>query len=139
MADKIKFSIVTPERVVHESEVDSVSVMTTSGEITVLPNHVPLVSELKPGVATVVEDGNERHMAVATGFIEVRPENAVVILADAAERAEDIDEADIEKAKAEAKKVMEAENGVNDEAYARAAAALEAELAKTKALKKRRK
>lgn len=99
----IKFEIVTPERVVMKEEVKQVTVPTKDGEITVLPGHIPLVASLNPGVIELVKNNGEKDvMSVSGGFIEVL-KNKIVILADTAERAEEID---IDRA-AEAKKRAE--------------------------------
>ncbi len=118
--------------------VDSVSVMTSTGEITVLPNHAPLVSELKPGELKLIVDGKEELLAVSTGFIEVRDKGEVVILADTADRAEELDIEAINKAKEEAERIMSEATSVNDQAYARAAAALEREMARHRVAMKRK-
>ena len=77
----IKFKIVTPEKVVYEADIDSVSLPTEQGEITVLPNHIPLVSTVVAG-ELVVRKGNEvQPMAVSGGFVEVRAGNEVIVLA----------------------------------------------------------
>ncbi|MBT6254273.1 ATP synthase F1 subunit epsilon [Candidatus Uhrbacteria bacterium] len=139
MADKtIQFSIVTPERIIMSQTVDSVSVMTSTGEITVLPNHAPLVSELKPGELKLIVDGKEELLAVSTGFIEVRDKGEVVILADTADRAEELDIEAINKAKEEAERIMSEATSVNDQAYAHAAAALEREMARHRVAMKRK-
>ncbi|MBU3895769.1 ATP synthase F1 subunit epsilon, partial [Patescibacteria group bacterium] len=88
---KIAFKIITPERVIYEDEIERLTVPTESGEITVLAKHAPLVSLLKPGEIRLKKDGNTIVMAVSTGFLEIRPNSQVYILADTAERAEDID------------------------------------------------
>src|SRR3989339_2071834 len=90
-AKNIKFEIVTPERVVLKEDVVQVTVPTRQGEITVLPDHIPLVAPLMPGVIEAVRtDGSREIMSLSGGFIEVL-KNRVVILADTAERAEEID------------------------------------------------
>ena len=135
---KIKFSIVTPEKTVLEKTVDSISVMTSTGEITILPNHAPLVSELMPGEARITVEGKEESLAVSTGFVEIRDGGEVVILADTADRAEDLDIEAIKTAQDEARKVMEAKETVSDEDYARASAALLREAAKHRVAMKRK-
>lgn len=93
MADTkiIKFEIVTPERTVLKEEILQVTVPTRQGEITVLANHIPLVASLQPGVIELVKNGGEKEvMSVSGGFIEVLKDK-VVILADTAEMAEEID------------------------------------------------
>lgn len=94
---KILFKIITPERVVFSDEVEQVSMMTRSGEITVLPHHIPLVTILQPGELRYKKNGEELFLAVSGGFAEVRPDNTIVVLADTAEHAHEID---VERAKA---------------------------------------
>ena len=134
---KLKFKIVTPERVLLESEIDSVSVPTQMGEITIMPNHIPLVANLAPGELRAVENGQDRLMAVAGGVIEVRPGNQVIVLADAAESAEEVDVARAEEAKQRAKKIM-SEKILSEEEYAATAAALERSLARIRIGRKRK-
>ena len=133
----MKFEITTPERTVYEAEVDSVTVPTSTGEITVLPHHIPLVSQLVPGELTVRQGGEVTHLAVSGGFVEVRQGNEVVILADSAERAEEIDAARAEAARGRAKAAMEA-NHQDAEKFAEATAGLERSLARLKVAKRAR-
>ncbi len=84
------FKIITPERVVFSDEVDQVTMMTKSGEITVLPHHIPLVTLLQPGELRYKKNGDDQYIAVSGGFAEVRPDNSIVILADTAEHAHEI-------------------------------------------------
>ncbi|HJN84868.1 MAG TPA: ATP synthase delta/epsilon chain alpha-helix domain-containing protein, partial [Patescibacteria group bacterium] len=83
-------------------------------------------------------DGKEELLAVSTGFIEVRDKGEVVILADTADRAEELDIEAINKAKEEAERIMSEATSVNDQAYARAAAALEREMARHRVAMKRK-
>ena len=76
----IKFEIVTPERVVLKQDIVSITAPTQSGEITILPDHIPLVSILKPGVVEVkLADGETEIIAVSGGFIEVLKEKIVIL------------------------------------------------------------
>ena len=84
------FEIVTAERVVSSEEVDVVVAPGMAGEMAVLPNHAPLLTTLRPGEIRVVKDGEDSYIAVSGGFMEVLG-NKVTILADTAERAEEID------------------------------------------------
>lgn len=104
--NKISFKIITPERVVFEDTIDQVTMMTKAGEITVLPDHIPLVTVLQPGELRCKKGEEEYAMAVSGGFCEVRPDNSLVVLADTAERAEEIDLTRAEQAKANAEKLM---------------------------------
>ena len=98
----IKFEIVTLERIVLKQDVLMVTVPTKDGEITVLPDHIPLVSILKPGVIeTKNEAGEVEIMSISGGFIEVLREK-IVILADSAERASELNEEKVLVAKKKA-------------------------------------
>jgi F-type H+-transporting ATPase subunit epsilon len=113
MAD-IKLEIVTPERRVFDESVESVTVPTVKGEIGILPNHAPLITTLKPGILTLTNRGASEKMVVAGGFVEVST-NKVSILADIAERAEDVN---VEAARAEresSEKVLASWAGTEDE------------------------
>ncbi len=134
----ITFEIATPERTVYKEEVDSLTLPTKDGEITVLPNHIPLVAVLVPGVATVRKGGQESFMAVSGGFIEVQPNNRVVVLADTAEHADELTIAAIEKARADAERVLHEKRSMDDETFAAAAAGLERELARLKVARRHR-
>lgn len=120
----IHFEITTPERTVYRDDIDQVSIPTSTGEITILPHHIPLVSQLAPGDLMIKKGEEIFHMAVAGGFVEVHKGDSVVILADMAERAEEIDIAKAEEAQERARKIMATE--FNDsEKFAQASALLE--------------
>lgn len=134
MSEKfIKFQIVTPERVVLEEDIRQVSLPTKSGEITVLPDHIPLVAGLMPGVLEIkTKDGQSEIIAVSGGFLEVQ-KNKVVILADTAERGHEIDLERAEEARRRAEELKEkAEHGQ----FADISARISKELAREKAVKK---
>ncbi|MSU76059.1 ATP synthase F1 subunit epsilon [Patescibacteria group bacterium] len=99
------FAVVTAEGTVEEADATSVTVPTADGEITVLPEHIPLVSVLEPGVVTVRVSKQERHVAVSGGFVQV-VKDSVTILADTAERADQIDVRRAEAARKRAEDVM---------------------------------
>ncbi|MCX6790757.1 MAG: F0F1 ATP synthase subunit epsilon [Candidatus Gribaldobacteria bacterium] len=129
---KIKFKIVTPERIVFEEEVDQVTLPTQEGEITVLPQHIPLVAILKSGELWVKKGQEEISLAVSGGLIEVK-ENEVVVLADTAEQAHEIDEQKAEQARARAVELMENKEAVDSTALM---AKMEKELARLKVARK---
>ncbi|MEA1963347.1 MAG: ATP synthase F1 subunit epsilon [Patescibacteria group bacterium] len=132
----IKFEIVTPEKVVLKEQVVQVTVPTKQGKITVLPNHIPLVAGLMPGVIEIVkEDGNSEIMSVSGGFIEVS-KNKVVILADTAERAEEINMAKAEEAKERAEAAIKELRHFDSERFAGINAQIAKELARSRAAKK---
>lgn len=132
----IKFEIVTPERVVLKEDIHQVTVPTKEGEITVLPKHMPLIATLKPGVIELKKaDNNIEIIAVSGGFLEVL-RNKVVILADTAERAEELDLSKIEEARERAEGIKKEIRHEDLEGFANITAQLERELARSKAVKK---
>ena len=126
--DKIKFKIATPEKVVYENDILQASIPTTSGEITILPNHIPLVSILQAGELKIKDKNGEQAVAVSGGFLEIKPNNEVVILADNAERAEEIDIDRAEQARQRAEEQMEKAKAEEDVDYARLQAVLDREM-----------
>lgn len=141
MAEKktIKFELVTLERVVLKQDVLQVTAPTQAGEITILPEHIPLVSVLKPGVVEVKAiNGETEIMSVSGGFIEVLRDK-IVVLADTAERAAELDEERIISARQKAEE--EKERASHEDHYDLRAVAirLETELARERALHKWRK
>ena len=80
------FKIASPERVVFEEEVFSVSLPTEIGEITILPHHIPLISNVVAGEIVARNNSQIFSLAVSGGFLEITP-NEVTLLADTAERA----------------------------------------------------
>ena len=90
MADKIQLEVVTPERRVLGEPVDMVTVPGLNGELGVLPGHTPLISQLKTGVLSYLQDGRTTQLLVSGGFVEVRDDH-VSVLAEIAERPEEID------------------------------------------------
>ncbi|MEK7570583.1 MAG: F0F1 ATP synthase subunit epsilon [Patescibacteria group bacterium] len=136
--NNLYLTITTPERVVLETEVRSVNVPTLDGEIGILQNHIPLVSILAPGELSLTTiKGEQQVMAVSGGFVEVR-DNQIVILADTAEKAEEIDEARAQAAREKAQALMQ-ERATDDVGFADAQAAMAKELARLKVVRKHRK
>ncbi len=132
----IKFEIVTPERVVLKEQVIQVTVPTKQGEITVLPSHIPLVAGLMPGVIEIKKSDNSLEvMSVSGGFIEVS-KNKVVILADTAERAEEIDMDKAEEARERAKKTIKELRHFDRERFANINALIAKEMARSRAVKR---
>ena len=87
---KLKFEIITAERVVHTDEVDVVIAPSVDGQVAILPQHAPLMAMIEPGELTVRKGEEEQNIFVSGGFLEVQ-NNKVTVLADTAERAEEID------------------------------------------------
>ncbi len=91
MADTLLFQLVSPERLLVETQVTEVQVPAREGYIGVLPGHAPLLSELKAGgVLSYIANGVQKVVAVYGGFVEVLPDR-VRVLADSAENKEEID------------------------------------------------
>jgi len=132
----LKVDIVTAERLVYSEEgVDEVVAPGSEGELTVLPMHAPLLTMIKPGVLRIVKGAEDVEMAVTGGFLEVR-DDRVTILADAAERAEEIDVVRAEESRRRAERLIQ--ERVSEEDLARAAAALQRALIRLKAAERRR-
>lgn len=123
----IKLDIVTAERMVFSDDVDMVIASGVEGQLGILPNHAPLMTMLNPGELRVKQGGNEFSLVVSGGFLEVRPDR-IIILADAAERAEEIDIARAEEAKKRAQQRLSM--SVREMDAARAEGALRRSLAR---------
>lgn len=134
----LHYKIVTPERLVLEGEAESITTMTQDGEITILPHHEALVTLLKAGEMQVKQASEVESLAVSTGMITV-DQNGVTILADTAERSDELELAQIEEAKKRAEENLINTRNRDDVGFADAAAHLERELARYRvALKKTR-
>jgi F-type H+-transporting ATPase subunit epsilon len=107
---KLQVELVTAEGRVLSEEADFVLAPGIEGDLGVLPHHIPLLTPLRNGVVTVRNDDAEHVIAVSGGFLEVLPDK-VTILADAAERAEDIDEARAEEARKRAQELLSQDIG----------------------------
>ena len=122
--------IVTPERMLLREEVATVVVPAALGYLGVLPGHAPLVAGLNPGIVRYRTGDRAYRLAIAGGFVEIAG-NKVVILADTAERAEDIDVARAQRAHERAcQRIGQAGQGVD---VIRAEAAMKRALARLKA------
>ncbi len=131
----MQLEIVTAERRVYSEEVDMLVAPGIDGQLGILPNHAPLLTALQPGEIRVDKDGEENYMAVSGGFLEVLS-NRVTILADTAERAEEID---IERAEAAVRRAEERiEARVSDSDLQRALFSLRRSQARLLAARRRR-
>jgi F-type H+-transporting ATPase subunit epsilon len=139
MADLIQFELTTPERRLVDKPVSEAILPTRQGEIAVLPGHVPLVAVLQPGLMTLrTAEGEEEYLAVDSGFVEVLPGNRVVILADGADRAEELDLEKVEEARRKAEQDLEKAREADQAAVAAMMASLNREMARVKAVRKHR-
>lgn len=132
----LKLEITTPDRPMFEGEVNSVSLPTPQGEITILPNHIPLISIVSPGAVTIRQKGVEQVLAVSRGVVEVDGKT-IRVMVDTADRADELQEEAILKAKAEAEKQRH-EKRADAEGFAEATAILERELARLHVVRRRR-
>jgi len=108
MADLLKFELVSPERLLSSGDVQQVVVPGTEGEFTVLVNHAPVLSTLKPGVVTVTDQsGNAERIFVRGGFAEVNPAG-LTILAEEAVAVSELSPDDLTQ------KIKNAQEDVND-------------------------
>ena len=133
---KIGFEIVTAEQVVYSDEVDVVVAPGVEGQLAILPNHAPLMTMLQPGELMVRKEGEEDSIFVSGGFLEVQG-NKVTVLADTAERAEEIDTARAEEARLRAEQSIAIPSSEAD--HARVQAAMLRSLMRLKVAQKSRK
>jgi F-type H+-transporting ATPase subunit epsilon len=116
----IQLEIVSPERRAYADEVDMVIVPGIDGELGILPHHTPLLSALGTGELRIKKAGTEQLMLISGGFVEVRPDR-VVVMADLAERSDEIDEAKAVEARKRAEAELEETRDPVDIARVRAA------------------
>ena len=114
MADKIQLEVVTPERRVLAEPVDMVTVPGLGGELGILPGHTPLISQLQTGVLTYVQDGKSFQLHVSGGFVEVRDDH-VSVLAEVAERPDEIDAARARASREKFEKQLNAWSGSEED------------------------
>jgi len=129
------FEIATPERVVYSDDVESVTVPTVDGEITVLAHHLPLVTVLKAG-ELVIKKGNDVHpYAIGGGFLEMDG-TKLTVLADTTEHISEIDEQRADEARKRAEELKG--KAANDVEYAKISAKLERDLNRLRIVRKYR-
>jgi F-type H+-transporting ATPase subunit epsilon len=102
----ILLEIVTPERLAYSDSVDAVVLPGSEGELGVLPHHAPLVSMLGVGELRIRKGGTEESFAIAGGFLQVRPDK-VVVMAETADLASEIDLEKAQEARREAERALE--------------------------------
>jgi len=133
---KFKLKLIAPDGVKFETEASSASLPTRDGQITILPNHMPLIALLKAGEIILTVDSKEHAMATEGGVVEIN-NNEVRILADTAEDVNSLDELKITEAKKAAEHRIA--NAKNDAEFVEASAMLEKQLTKLSILTKRKK
>ncbi len=127
----INFEIATPEKVVYKDTVAQITLPTQLGEITILPNHLPLLAAVRPGVIRLIKDGAEKFLTVGEGFLQVNKGNRVLLLAENSETAEELDLERAERAKQRAQELMK-QKSLQDVDYVGLAVKMERELARLK-------
>lgn len=131
----IRLDIVTAERQVYSDDVDLVVAPGVDGEMAILPGHAPLMTTLQPGELLIRRGGEEIPLVITGGFLEVRPER-VTVLADAAERVEEIDAERAEEAKRRAEERLGEKLDAAE--MERAEAALRRSMIRLRVVRKRR-
>jgi F-type H+-transporting ATPase subunit epsilon len=131
----IKLQVVTPEGPLLEEDVDIVIARGADGDLGILHGHEPLLTPLAIGELMYRHGGEEAHLAISGGFLEVRPDK-VVVLADVAERSEDIDRQRAEEARRKAEASLAEHRGTELEAHV--AASLQKSLLRLRVAERRR-
>jgi len=134
----LKFKIATPEKIVYENEIKQVSIPTLTGEITILPKHRPLVTIVQAGEMRLVDNNGEQVMAIAGGFVEVKANGEVTVLADNVERAQEIDLTRAETARLRAEEQLKQAKQMSDVDFARLQSVLDRELNRIRIARKYR-
>lgn len=115
MADRLTLSVVIPEKLVVNEEVDQVNVPGSEGDLGILYDHAPIITNLRPGPLSYEIDEKTIHLIVTGGYLEVT-DNRVIILAEAAEFAHEVDRTRAEASKAKAEKIL-GRSDLTDEAF----------------------
>lgn len=135
MVNKIQLKIATPEKLILQEEVDQVTLPTKKGEITILPNHIPLIAELEFGELLAQKGEVDIPFAIWGGVVEIK-NNCVVVLADVAEFAKDIVLEKVEEAKHKAEELKQKRGEFTEEEYTDLIYGYERELARLGVAKK---
>jgi len=134
----LTLKIITQEKVVLEREIVQATLPIEQGEVTVLADHIPIIGSLKAGEIHLRDaEGKDEILAVSGGFAEFH-DNILTLLADTAERAEEIDIERAEAGRKRAEELIRSQENLSEEEYARTAAMLEKELSRIKVAKKHR-
>ena len=114
MAQQLQLEVVTPERRVLSEPVDAVTVPGAGGELGILPGHTPLISQLQTGVLSYTTGGKSAQLHVSGGFVEVKDDH-VSVLAEIAERPEEIDAARARLAREHVEKQLNGWTGTEED------------------------
>src|SRR5437762_13103841 len=136
MADQLQLEVVTPERRVLSESVNAVTVPGRGGEMQILPGHAALISELQTGVLAYTEDGATSQLHVSGGFVEVNNDR-VAVLAEIAERPEEIDAARARLSREHMEKELSSWSGTEED-FEKARAKLERSVVRLQLTSERR-
>jgi F-type H+-transporting ATPase subunit epsilon len=114
MAERLQLDIITPERGLLSETVDAVTLPGLGGELGILPGHTPLISQLQTGVLSYTQGGATKRLLVSGGFVEVSNDH-VAVLAELAERPEEIDAARARSERDQAEKLLNTTTGSEDD------------------------
>lgn len=135
-AATVHLDVVSAEKEIYSGSVEAIQVTGSEGELGIHPGHAPLITQLKPGMVRLVNQGAEELIYINGGVLEIQPGN-VTVLADTALRAEDLDEQAAQAAKEQAESNIA--NGGADLDYAKAAIELAEAIAQLKLIQSLRK
>ena len=117
MAEVFRLQVITPDQTFYEGEASMVELTTTEGDIGIYKGHIPLTAIVSPGVLHIHEEGQVREAALMSGFIEVLPDQ-VIIMAEVVEWPEEIDVKRAEEARIRAERRLKSQSGEVDVALA---------------------
>lgn len=126
MVQMIKFKIVTPGRTVFEREINQATLPVVDGQVTIMPGHRSYIASIKSGEIILKMENEEIVLATSGGFIEFN-DNSLVLLADTAEEAKEIDLERAENARKRAEEIKKEKVSMSELEYAKVAAAIEKE------------
>jgi F-type H+-transporting ATPase subunit epsilon len=135
----MNFRVITPFGTTYEDTIDKATIPTKAGAITILEKHAPLVSVLDSGEMIIHKGSATVPLAISGGILEITPDGDVFVLADTAERAEQIDMQRAEQARMRAAELLKQQKNVDNIDFARLQAQMEKELTRISVGKKYRK
>lgn len=133
----LHLQIITPEKTVFDDEIEQITLPTSTGQITVLPHHVGLLTQIEPGELIFKKHQKETHLACGFGFAQVGSQN-IRVLVDLAAPEEEIEERRIEEARKQAEEALKQKHLLSEEEYATAAANLQKALVQLKIKRRHR-
>lgn len=124
----MKLEIVTPEKKIYSDEIDQVTIPTSEGQITVLPKHLPVITQVRPGELIIKKAGKTSHLVTGEGFAQITGKT-VSVMTDLAAKNEEIDLKTAQEARKRAEEALKQRHLLSDEEFALTAATLEKALA----------